>query len=118
MRETEPGPRLRDADLDLIREAAAEAGQIALGYFGKDPDVWADVREHLPLLAQKKWHSKVKRGYARGWEPVKYVDNIRSYYDILVWATSEQYRARQEQRAAEAAAAADEDVAPPDSQAL
>ncbi|MEO9612149.1 MAG: 3'(2'),5'-bisphosphate nucleotidase CysQ [Nitratireductor sp.] len=40
MRETEPGARLHDADLDLIREAAEEAGQIALGYFGKDPDVW------------------------------------------------------------------------------
>lgn len=61
---------------------------------GGDPDDWNDVRENLPLLAQKKWHSQVKRGYARGWEPVRYVDNIRSYYDILIWATSPQYRAR------------------------
>ncbi|MFK7886652.1 MAG: membrane-bound lytic murein transglycosylase MltF [Gammaproteobacteria bacterium] len=63
---------------------------------GTNPDDWNDVRDSLPLLAQKKWHSQVKRGYARGWEPVRYVDNIRSYYDILIWATSEQYRARQE----------------------
>jgi myo-inositol-1(or 4)-monophosphatase len=28
------------ADLDLIREAAAEAGRIALRYFGKAPEVW------------------------------------------------------------------------------
>ncbi|MFK8016681.1 MAG: membrane-bound lytic murein transglycosylase MltF [Gammaproteobacteria bacterium] len=61
---------------------------------GMNPDDWRDVRESLPLLAQKKWHSTVKRGYARGWEPVRYVANIRSYYDSLVWATSEQYRAR------------------------
>ncbi len=63
---------------------------------GGDPDDWNDVRDSLPLLAQKKWYSQVKRGYARGWEPVRYVDNIRSYYDILIWATSEQYRARRE----------------------
>jgi myo-inositol-1(or 4)-monophosphatase len=29
-----------DSDLDLLREAAAEAGRIALGYFGRDPEVW------------------------------------------------------------------------------
>ncbi|MVA99560.1 3'(2'),5'-bisphosphate nucleotidase CysQ [Nitratireductor sp. CAU 1489] len=40
MRETEPRSRAYDADLALIREAAAEAGRIALGYFGKDPEVW------------------------------------------------------------------------------
>ena len=57
---------------------------------GKDPDRWSDVREFLPLLSQKKWYTKVKRGYARGWEPVLYVDNIRSYYDILLWMTSDQ----------------------------
>ncbi|MDR0253861.1 MAG: 3'(2'),5'-bisphosphate nucleotidase CysQ, partial [Brucellaceae bacterium] len=28
------------ADLQLIREAAAEAGRIALRYYGKDPEVW------------------------------------------------------------------------------
>lgn len=28
------------ADLDLIREAAAEAGKIALRYFGQSPEVW------------------------------------------------------------------------------
>ncbi len=63
---------------------------------GKDPDRWSDVREFLPLLSQKKWYTKVKRGYARGWEPVLYVDNIRSYYDILLWMTSDQpYRGDQ-----------------------
>ena len=56
---------------------------------GKDPDLWADVREHLPLLAQKKYYSTVKRGYARGREPVLYVNNIRRYYDILQWMATE-----------------------------
>jgi membrane-bound lytic murein transglycosylase F len=53
-----------------------------------NPDRWAEVRANLPLLTQKKWYSRVKRGYARGWAPVHYVDNIRSYYEALIWLTS------------------------------
>jgi len=52
---------------------------------GKDPNKWSDVKHSLPLLAKRKWYKKTKHGYARGWEPVQYVENIRSYYDILVW---------------------------------
>lgn len=52
---------------------------------GGDPDKWSDVKDRLPLLGQKKWHNKTKHGYARGREPVDYVDNIRSYYDLLIW---------------------------------
>lgn len=51
----------------------------------KDPDRWADVKEVLPLLAKRKWYKQTRYGYARGWEPVEYVENIRSYYDILKW---------------------------------
>lgn len=50
---------------------------------GKDPDRWMDVKEFLPLLAQKEWYSKTRYGYARGNEPVVYVQNIRRYYDVL-----------------------------------
>lgn len=52
---------------------------------GKDPDRWMDVKEFLPLLAQKEWYSKTRFGYARGYEPVIYVQNIRRYYDVLAW---------------------------------
>jgi membrane-bound lytic murein transglycosylase F len=51
----------------------------------KDPNRWIDVRESLPLLAKRKWYKQTRYGYARGWEPVRYVENIRSYYDILKW---------------------------------
>lgn len=51
----------------------------------KDPNRWIDVRQALPLLAQRKWYKDTRFGYARGWEPVRYVENIRSYYDILKW---------------------------------
>lgn len=54
---------------------------------GGDPDAWVDVSKALPLLAKKRWYSRVKYGYARGWEPVLYVNNIRNYYNILRWIT-------------------------------
>ncbi len=52
---------------------------------GRNPDRWMDVKEFLPLLAQKEWYSKTRFGYARGHEPVIYVQNIRRYYDVLAW---------------------------------
>jgi membrane-bound lytic murein transglycosylase F len=52
---------------------------------GGNPDKWVDVKESLPLLRLKRWYKKTRYGYARGKEPVKYVENIRSYYDILHW---------------------------------
>ncbi|PSF14409.1 membrane-bound lytic murein transglycosylase MltF [Marinobacter fuscus] len=54
---------------------------------GRDPDRWMDVKEFLPLLAQKEWYSKTRFGYARGHEPVTYVQNIRRYYDVLLRIT-------------------------------
>ena len=57
---------------------------------GADPDKWSDVKERLPLLQKKKWYKKTKHGYARGAEPVRYVTNIRRYYDVLVWLDEEQ----------------------------
>jgi len=52
---------------------------------GGDPDKWSDVRERLPLLAKKKWHQTTRHGYARGQEPVTYVDNVRTYFEMLRW---------------------------------
>jgi len=49
----------------------------------KDPDRWMDVKEFLPLLAQKEYYTKTRYGFARGQEPVIYVQNIRRYYDVL-----------------------------------
>ncbi|MDX1593808.1 MAG: membrane-bound lytic murein transglycosylase MltF [Gammaproteobacteria bacterium] len=50
---------------------------------GGDPDRWNDVRNHLPLLARKKYYETVRHGYARGGEAVAYVENIRTFYDLL-----------------------------------
>jgi membrane-bound lytic murein transglycosylase F len=56
-------------------------------WHGGDPDAWIDISEALPLLSQRKWYSRLPYGYARGWEPVLYVNNIRAYYNILQWLT-------------------------------
>jgi membrane-bound lytic murein transglycosylase F len=53
---------------------------------GDDPDKWVDVKKHLPLLSEEKWYKKTRYGYARGQEPVRYVENVRRYYDLIVWA--------------------------------
>ena len=58
---------------------------------GADPDKWIDVKKYLPRLSQKKWYRKTRHGYARGEEPVRYVENIRSYYDILMWVTQREH---------------------------
>jgi membrane-bound lytic murein transglycosylase F len=52
---------------------------------GKNPDSWTDVRAQLPLLAQERWFDRAKRGYARGWEPVQFVDRIQRYLRLLEW---------------------------------
>ena len=62
---------------------------------GGDPDRWIDVKQSLPLLAHKKWYKQTKYGYARGSEPVKYVENIRQYYDYLVELDNRALRERE-----------------------
>jgi membrane-bound lytic murein transglycosylase F len=56
---------------------------------GLDPDRWADVRDSLPLLTQERWYRETRFGYARGWEPVRFIENIRRYYEVLAWITAE-----------------------------
>jgi membrane-bound lytic murein transglycosylase F len=51
---------------------------------GKDPNKWNDVKKYLPLLAEKAWYKKTKYGFARGLEPVLFVNGVRTYYDVLV----------------------------------
>jgi membrane-bound lytic murein transglycosylase F len=52
---------------------------------GGNPDSWEDVSQRLELLRQEKWHQQTRYGYARGLEAKQYVENIRSYYEILIW---------------------------------
>ncbi len=49
----------------------------------KNPDRWAEMKEVLPLLSQKKYYKNLRYGYARGNEPVRYVTRIRNYDGLL-----------------------------------
>ena len=67
---------------------------------GGNANLWRDVKQHLPLLAKRKYYRHTKHGFARGWEPVIYVKNIRHYYDILAWHQHLQQRLQQRRSAA------------------
>jgi membrane-bound lytic murein transglycosylase F len=71
-----------------------EDARIITQALGKDPDSWAAVRERLPLLAQGRWYTRAKRGYARGWEPVQFVDRIQRWLTLLEWQPGEATPAR------------------------
>ena len=51
--------------------------------FGLNPSLWSDVKKTLPLLSQKRYYKYLKYGYARGSEPVRYVEYIYNYKNIL-----------------------------------
>src|SRR5436305_1894260 len=66
-----------------------EDARIITQALGKNPDSWTEVRARLPLLAQERWYTRARRGYARGWEPVQYVDRIQRYLRLLEWQPGE-----------------------------
>ena len=49
----------------------------------KDPNSWKAMKSVLPLLSQRKYYKDLKYGYARGQEPVDYVEAIYQYHAIL-----------------------------------
>jgi membrane-bound lytic murein transglycosylase F len=65
-----------------------EDARVLTERLGGDPDRWLDVRDHLPLLTQERWYSQTRFGYARGYEPVQFVENIRTFFEILMWMES------------------------------
>jgi len=50
---------------------------------GLNQNIWSDMKIVLPLLSQKRYYRSLKYGYARGAEPVRYVEAIYNYKDIL-----------------------------------
>ena len=67
-----------------IKDARTLAKKIGL-----NQNVWSDLKIVLPLLSQKKYYKTLKFGYARGAEPVKYVEAIYNYKNILENQTDE-----------------------------
>jgi membrane-bound lytic murein transglycosylase F len=50
---------------------------------GLDINKWRSLKKTLPLLSKRKYYTQTRHGYARGQEPVRYVERIFTYYDIL-----------------------------------
>jgi membrane-bound lytic murein transglycosylase F len=88
--------RIPEPDRTWLALAAYNAGfghledaRIIAQSRGLNPDSWTDVRQELPLLAQERWYTRAKRGYARGWEPVQFVDRVKSFLTLLEWQPGE-----------------------------
>jgi membrane-bound lytic murein transglycosylase F len=65
-----------------------EDARILTQSLGASPDSWEQVRGRLPLLSDEEFHRRVQRGYAPGQTAVTYVDNVRRYYEIMMWMDS------------------------------
>ena len=67
-----------DVGLGHIKDARVLAVRM-----GKNPDLWPDLESVLPLLSQKKYYRTLRHGYARGKEPVQYVQRIQRYHSLM-----------------------------------
>ena len=70
------------ASYNIGRGHLLDARQLARD-LGKNPDSWEDMEKVLPLKADKRYYPSTRYGYARGYEPVHYVQRIRNYRDII-----------------------------------
>jgi membrane-bound lytic murein transglycosylase F len=83
-------PRIKEPDRTFLALAAYNQGighledaRVLAQKSGLNPDKWQDVRQVLPKLADPDTFTSLQHGYARGFEAVQFVDNVRNYYDIL-----------------------------------
>ncbi len=61
-----------------LHDAQSLARQLDLS-----PYHWRDIKQVLPLMTEKRYYKDLKYGYARGTEPVRYVQRIREYEHII-----------------------------------
>lgn len=81
---------IQDPDRTWMALAAYNIGPSHLGdamrlarRMGRDPYVWPDMKEILPLLAQRTHAATLLHGFARGGEALAFAENVRIFYDIL-----------------------------------
>jgi membrane-bound lytic murein transglycosylase F len=84
--------RIAEPDRTWLATAAYNVGfghledaRILAQTHGRNADSWEEVSRYLPLLADEKWYTQAKRGYARGWEPVRFVEQVRGFLAVLEW---------------------------------
>lgn len=63
--------------------AHLEDARVFTAQAGKNPDHWADVKLFLPKLSNRVWANKARHGYARGYQAVHFVRNVRRSYAVL-----------------------------------
>ncbi len=66
-----------------VGRAHLHDAQLLARKMGLSPYLWRDMKQVLPLLADKRYYKDLKHGYARGSEPVRYVRRIREYQHVL-----------------------------------
>jgi len=49
----------------------------------KSLEDWDTLKIYLLKLNKKQFYKQMKYGYARGWEAVQYIENVKQYYDII-----------------------------------
>ena len=49
----------------------------------KSLEDWDELKNYFLKLNKKQFYKQMKYGYARGWEAVQYIENVKQYYDIL-----------------------------------
>jgi membrane-bound lytic murein transglycosylase F len=83
-------PRITEPDRTFLALAAYNLGvghmedaRVLAQRAGLNPDKWQDVRQVIGKLTDPEAFQTLKHGYARGFEALQFVDNVRNYYDIL-----------------------------------
>lgn len=66
-----------------VGRAHLHDAQVLARRHGLNPWRWRDIKQMLPLLSDPKYYRTLKYGYARGHEPVRYVQRIREYHHVL-----------------------------------
>ena len=82
--------RIREPDRTFLTLAAYNMGighledaRILAQKSGLSPDSWLDVKRVMPKMSEPETYKDLKNGFARGYETLQFVDNVRNYYDIL-----------------------------------
>ncbi|RLC28068.1 MAG: membrane-bound lytic murein transglycosylase MltF [Deltaproteobacteria bacterium] len=70
------------ASYNVGRSHVLDAQELARK-MGLNPNSWSALERTLPLLRESRYYRKTRHGYCRGTEPVRYVNRILTYYDIL-----------------------------------
>ena len=83
-------PRIEEPDRTFLALAAYNLGvghmedaRVLAQRAGLNADKWQDVRQVIGKLADPESFQSLKHGFARGFEALQFVDNVRNYYDIL-----------------------------------